>query len=911
MVKDKPWAPATLKEVGGTKGIGVAFLEETFSGRTANPNHRLHQKAARAVLGALVSDQSGDIKGAMRHYGELLTASGYEPHPKDFDALLHILDSELRLITPTQPEGLDTQDLVQATRPHSTERYYHLTHDYLVPSLREWLTSKQKETRRGRAELLLAERASIWNARPTTQSLPSFWEWLNILIFTTPRVRTKEQENRKLLRAASRHFLSRLLIAAVLVAILVWAVDRQVNRSRAEGLVESLRSAHTQDVPNIIARLEPLRKWADPLLASLLASTDTSTRGHLHAAMALLQVDPTQQEAVFRGMLEAAPKDFVAIRATLPGKDEITGLSARLWSELLEKKNPAPRRLRAGAALAAFDPPQPGALSEGWQQASGFLAGQLIAESTANAANFEPWIDLLRPLRAVLYSDLKRIYADPNRPQIDRHTAAMVLGEFVGDQPHELTDLVLQAEPRQYAVLLPKLRMLSDTAKEILTAKFNAPIPKAASVEERWRLTRQRAYAAVGLLEFGRTEPLISVLSSAHDPDLCSYAEDRLAGVAARPDLLHGLLQQADTNLRAGLVRSLAGMPRERLSDHQFAESTATMTRLFRTDPNPAVHSAAEWAIRSWGHGDRLADLIKELESDGPAKDCRWYVNRAGHTLVVFKDPIETRTGSPESEPARDSDERIETRWIKRDFAVSTTEVTVEQFLKCFPDFPHKKKDYAPTSDCPAASMTWHLAAEYCNWLSQHEGIPKEEWCYQLVKYEKGYNAIPVEHYLERTGYRLPTEVEWEYACRAGTTTPFSWGCDPQLSHRYSWTADNSLGRLWPVGCLCPNRFGLFDMHGNASEWVLNKYDYDNDARPVIRTGDDTEDKGPFPYDSERVVRGGNSRQFVQYQRSANRTPTPARRGVSTHTGFRIAKTLKATPESGRLGSASRSEPTR
>ena len=88
MVKERPWVPATLKEVGGTKGVGVAFLEETFNGRTANPNHRLHQKAARAALRTFVSDDSGNIKGSMRHYGELRVASGYEQHPKDFDSLL-------------------------------------------------------------------------------------------------------------------------------------------------------------------------------------------------------------------------------------------------------------------------------------------------------------------------------------------------------------------------------------------------------------------------------------------------------------------------------------------------------------------------------------------------------------------------------------------------------------------------------------------------------------------------------------------------------------------------------------------------------------------------------------------------------------------------------------------------------
>ena len=92
MVKGKPWTPATLREVGGTEGVGVTFLEETFSSPQANPKHRLHQKAAQAVLKALLPETGTDIKGQMRSEGELQEASGYaeppqglrrpDPHPR-------------------------------------------------------------------------------------------------------------------------------------------------------------------------------------------------------------------------------------------------------------------------------------------------------------------------------------------------------------------------------------------------------------------------------------------------------------------------------------------------------------------------------------------------------------------------------------------------------------------------------------------------------------------------------------------------------------------------------------------------------------------------------------------------------------------------------------------------------------
>ena len=107
MVKGKPWTPATLREVGGTEGVGVTFLEETFSSPQANPKHRLHQKAAQAVLKALLPETGTDIKGQMRSEEELREASGYADRPRDFADLIHILDPELRLITPTDPEGSD------------------------------------------------------------------------------------------------------------------------------------------------------------------------------------------------------------------------------------------------------------------------------------------------------------------------------------------------------------------------------------------------------------------------------------------------------------------------------------------------------------------------------------------------------------------------------------------------------------------------------------------------------------------------------------------------------------------------------------------------------------------------------------------------------------------------------------
>ena len=94
------------------------------------------------------------------------------PHrPDDFQALVRILDEKTHLITPTDPEGLGAEE--GGVKEPSVGRFYQLTHDYLVPSIREWLTRKQRETRRGRAELRLADRSAIWAAKPENRHLPS------------------------------------------------------------------------------------------------------------------------------------------------------------------------------------------------------------------------------------------------------------------------------------------------------------------------------------------------------------------------------------------------------------------------------------------------------------------------------------------------------------------------------------------------------------------------------------------------------------------------------------------------------------------------------------------------------------------------------------------------------------------
>jgi serine/threonine protein kinase/formylglycine-generating enzyme required for sulfatase activity len=861
MMKDRPWTPASLRGVGGTLGVGATFLEETFSAAGAPPEHRYHQKAARAILKALLPNSGTDIKGHMRSETELREVSGYADRPQDFEDVLHILDGEVRLITPTDPLGNDEgertserlKDEGRRMKGENTAaegsdssfilhpsslKYYQLTHDYLVPSLRDWLTRKLRETRRGRAELRLAERTALWSGQPENRFLPPWWEWLALRLLTRPRDWTMPQ--RTMMRRAARHHAARGLLLSAGLAVLLVVAREGYGRQRAQGLQDRLLEAATEDVPEIVREMDPYRRWLDGPLRRAYGDAEArhDTRRQLHASLGLLPVAREQVGYLRERLLSAGPQEVLVIRGAL--QPHAAEVSPRLWDVLENSKNPPGERLRAACALAAYAPND-----ARWQEVNGDVAARLVAE---DGLALPRWAEALRPVRQHLLPRLAVHLVEDGLDAAGRRTITGLYGDYAEGLPNAFTALETEATGES---------------------------EPAADLDDRRAQQRRQANAAVALAALGHWQHALPLLRHTPDPTVRSYLIDRLGrGGAAAAELEALLTENGDVSVRRSALLALGEFDEDRLPLPERERLAARLVELYQDDPDPGVHGAADWLLRQWGQSGRLAELGHALAGERTKGSRRWSVNAQGQTMVLVP-PSQFQRGMGEG--------RTQIR-IDHGFAIAAREVTIAEFRRFRKEYTPRSY-YAQTVDYPVHLVSWYDAAAYCNWLSEQEGIPKEQWCYlpnEQGQYAEGMKVVP--DFRIRSGYRLPTRVEEEYACRAGSVVRWSMGEAEDLLTKYAWCVSNAWSRLHPVGTLRPNDLGLFDMHGNAWEWGQDQADTGADGRPAASAGVVT--KG-----NPRVLLGGAFGHGPLTIQSGNTVSLPPWER-SEDVGFRPARTI-------------------
>ncbi len=228
--------------------------------------------------------------------------------------------------------------------------------------------------------------------------------------------------------------------------------------------------------------------------------------------------------------------------------------------------------------------------------------------------------------------------------------------------------------------------------------------------------------------------------------------------------------------------------------------------------PTPPVAKAPFDAAAAKAHQEAWAKYLDmEVET----------TNSIGAKMVLIP-PGEFMMGSPSTEKGRGASETQVKVTLSKDFWLGQTEVTNAQWKLVMGSVPSDWKD----DDRPVAKVSWEDTVEFCRKLSE---LPEEKKAGRV--------------------YRLPTEAEWEYACRAGTKTTYSFGDDESLLGDYGWFDTNSDKQTHPVGKKQSNAWGLHDMHGNVFEWC-------SDLQGNYPNGAVTDPQGP-PTGSHRVCRGG------------------------------------------------------
>lgn len=699
------------------------------------------------------------------------------------EIIRQVLDTEpvpLRRINPAIPRDLETICL-KCLRKERGDRYESA--EAVALDLRRWLAS----------EPIIA--------RPVSR-LERVWLWCR-----------------------RRPAMATGLAASVLLVAAASVITRErLQTVRAAGLVDAVVTSDTRELEGLLTQLRSYRRWAAPLLRQKLAEGSQDSKQKLHASLCLVESDSRQCDYLLERLASATPEESLNIgRALLPHHEDV---GEQLW-RAMEKPADRGSRLRTASALVVASP-----ADDRWRKWSQEIASQLVTLPPFEAG---PWVSNLRPIRSVLALDLERIYRETETSEAmspetkpvgtsERALAASALANYLAEEPARMVDLVLLSQSAdEFQPLLAALRphqvQASAAFRKVLAEVAPSEVPQLSRDilwkphEERDRVWRRQALAAVALVNLGDDAQAWELLRRSADPTLRSYVVIRFHQLGTPYHLLWSRLRgETDPGVQQALVLSLGSFGRLDFAAIDLETLTPELLRLYQTNPDSGVHSAAAWTLRRWQMEEALKAANPAANGSTLAGEGNWLTDSRGETFVRVSGPVSfvMFEKTNQTVPARIT--------LDYPFAVATHEVTIHQFRQ-FDPAALSDVTYAPTLDCPLHMVYfrgWQSAASYCNWLSEREGLPRDQWAYEG---EPASGLALALNFIGRRGYRLPTEAEWEYVCKAGTTTMFCCGDTVEALNGFAWHQNNASARCWPVGTKMPNDLGAFDMHGNVMEW--------------------------------------------------------------------------------------------
>lgn len=623
-------------------------------------------------------------------------------------------------------------------------------------------------------------------------------------------------------------------------------------------LVGDLLRAPSREFIQNLERVRLQVPNADELLRTSADNPSLSEKERARARLALRPKDPATFESLLNYLLESDTEEFLAFRAELaPWGDRLSPL---LSDEIKSPHGDRTKRwIRAVCAQAVFAPNDPdlGEVAE--------LAAEALLEQPKAEAEF--WAEAVRPMKSHVLSHLLRLLQSGVAEAEVQATAVCLVMHLWAHEPANLAMLLVESEPpqhRQIITLITKNGPRAAEAVEKLRDLSNNAGLGPASAE---KLHRQVAIANLGRLTLDSDKPPYSAFRASDDTRVQTYMILEASQRGVPPEVvIERIKGEQDPDVLFGLLLALGNYPASLRTGVEGESLVNWLEDCYRNHPDSGVHAAAGRVLKTWSDRERVEQLDAELAAGGIVNGRRWYVNTIGMTMIIVGPLTST------DQPTDDSEQR-------RYWAISATETTCLHYARFtakddadLPEFPY------PT--CPARGVGLLGAAQFCQALSNHERIPTDGMAVQEIQVDGETNFL-----IKTTGlgYRLPTEAEWEYACRAGSTTYRYFG-GPDTPHESFLWRDPDHGRLNPVGTLIPNRLGLFDIHGNVDEWTMSTYERgredDPSATEVLIT--DT---------TRAYLRGGGYIALPQDISSEYRFAAMANLDIP-NLGFRIACTL-------------------
>jgi formylglycine-generating enzyme required for sulfatase activity len=700
-------------------------------------------------------------------------------------------------------------------------------------------------------------------------------------------------------------FAGMMLAALVLFLVLMRHHDRRLVEVHVVGEIERLKAIPVSEAKFLAEALDDQRNVAEPLLRAFLqdvrAEKPIELQTELNAAVAMSVWTDEERNFLVRRSLELGPADLLVLRRFLvrENSSEKQLLQQLVAGESLTK----PQLLRAIGMLANSSTVfEPDVIRD--------AAEQLLAEGQLGISL---WLQALEPVMNQLAASLELLYLT-NSGNDTGVLAAIALGNH-GTLPVEQRIQLIRTGSRKQAFIMGNvLRNEPELTTVLITEWQNETLrrPKSqgwADAEEVALLnTEERVRIGLALISAGQTSIVVKDLGEGADPQLRTNLIGAFSEVGVPiPELLDLLAVELDQVARQTIYLALSQYAPGSWTTDSMSQLLRSASADFQNHPDPGVHSAIDLLLRRIDRPELSAEMQRTLPAEDARGVRRWFVNSKGISFAVIDGPIDVKMGSHQSDWGQDpgnelhATETFHHRHIGRSFAIAMKEITREQiaeFAGLNPEAAEgktfNKMWSCRTDDSPAVDVSWYTAIKYCRWLGEQENLPADQQCYPPLSEIKEGITLPVD-YLARTGYRLPTEAEWEFACRSGSSDHYSFGTDVESLPIHSWSVKNARHRTHPVASLRPNTLGLFDIHGNAFEWVdvrLTPYPSMDRMFPVV---EDLADAGICQNGDTCVLRGGDFVSNEMRTRSAHRTQV--QRTMSwPASGFRIARTISVAP---------------